>query len=463
MRSAWATIFIWVIAMACARQCNGPPVATPASRRLIRRSSICRLIFDPEYHYEAVNVEAQQNNVHSLLWWTKRLLGLRKRHQAFGRGDLHILSSDNPKTLAFARRWDNETILVVANLSRFTQCAGIDLSEFKGMTLVEMLGPRRFPPVSDPVYCLALGPYAFYWFAMTPQDATLPTAAKPPILTVSGSAGWESVFRGKAKLALEAALPAYLQTRRWYQGLFRTLKAVTVRDAIRVPSENHLSRIALLQVEYIESDPEWYVLPLAFAADSAPHTEAGATAPVVARLRVRSRGEGETVEGVLYEPCGDRDFIASLLDLVTKGGRLEGDAGDLRGEPSPNLGQLPEVAEVVPHLVELSNTSAILQGRGVLLKLYRRVEEGVHPEVEVLRYFARTGSFPHTPRLLGVLEYKQEAGESMTAGLLREFAVGQGDAWNLTLDSLHRLFDLVLTGALGRRIWKWGRVHSRSQ
>ena len=65
-------------------------------------------VFDPEYHFEAVNVEAQQNNVHSLLWWTKRLLDLRKRHQAFGRGDLQVLSSDNPKTLAFVRRWDDE-------------------------------------------------------------------------------------------------------------------------------------------------------------------------------------------------------------------------------------------------------------------------------------------------------------------------------------------------------------------
>ncbi len=82
------------------------------------------VIIDPEYHFEAVNVEAQQNNVHSLLWWTKRLIALRKRHQAFGRGGLDVLASDNPKTLAFVRRWGDERILVVANLSRFAQCTG---------------------------------------------------------------------------------------------------------------------------------------------------------------------------------------------------------------------------------------------------------------------------------------------------------------------------------------------------
>ncbi len=151
----------------------------------------------------------------------------------------------------------------------------------------------------------------------------------------------------------------------------------------------------------------------------------------------------------MYEPCGDRSFIASLLEAAVTGGRLEGDAGDLRGEPSPNLGQLPESEDLAPRLIELSNTSAVLDGRGLLIKFYRRVEEGTHPEVEVLRYFARTGSFPHTPPLVGVLEYQPEAGEAMTVGLAREFVRGEGDAWRLTLDTLRRFFDQVLTGAFG--------------
>ena len=43
------------------------------------------VVIDPEYHYQTVNVETQQSNPHSLLWWMKRLIALRKRHQAFGR------------------------------------------------------------------------------------------------------------------------------------------------------------------------------------------------------------------------------------------------------------------------------------------------------------------------------------------------------------------------------------------
>ena len=327
---------------------------------------------------------------------------MRKRHQAFGRGDLQILSSDNPKTLAFVRRWGDEKILVVANLSRFAQCAWIDMAEFKGLAPVEMLGRTQFPTIGDGAYRLTLGPYAFYWFTLTPEGRPSSSlAAEPPTLTVSGSAGWEGVFRGKAKLALEEALPAYLQTRRWYQGRFRTLKAVTIRDAVTVPPKKTPSRIALVQVEYVESDPELYLLPLAFAPDSAPNTEAGATAPVVARLRVRPRGEGEAVQGVLYEPCGDRTFIAPLLDAATR-------AAGWRATPATCAANRVRIRPTLPEgrggrraaLVEASNTSAILEGRGVLLKLYRRIEEGPHPEVEILRYFARTRLVPaHAPTL----------------------------------------------------------------
>ena len=53
---------------------------------------ILPIIIDPEYHYEAINVEAQQNNPNSLLWWTKRLITLRKQFQAFGRGTMEVLS-----------------------------------------------------------------------------------------------------------------------------------------------------------------------------------------------------------------------------------------------------------------------------------------------------------------------------------------------------------------------------------
>ena len=87
------------------------------------------VIIDPEYHYEAVNVEAQQANPQSLLWWTKRVIALRKKHPAFGRGTLRFLHPDNRRILAFVREYEDETILVVANLSRYAQWTELPLAE----------------------------------------------------------------------------------------------------------------------------------------------------------------------------------------------------------------------------------------------------------------------------------------------------------------------------------------------
>ena len=85
-------------------------------------------MIDPGYHYEAVNVESQQANPNLLLWWMKRLIGLRKQSPAFGRGSLEFLYPDNSKVLAFVRTYGEQSILVVANLSRYAQGVQLDLS-----------------------------------------------------------------------------------------------------------------------------------------------------------------------------------------------------------------------------------------------------------------------------------------------------------------------------------------------
>ena len=124
------------------------------------------VITDPEYHYEAINVEAQQNNPTSLLWWMKRLIALRKSHRAFGRGSLTFLHPENRRIVAFVREHEDERILVVANLSRFVQYADLDLSAYRGLVPVEMFGRVEFPRIEDRPLFLTLGPHAFIWFSL---------------------------------------------------------------------------------------------------------------------------------------------------------------------------------------------------------------------------------------------------------------------------------------------------------
>ncbi|MFC2044426.1 maltose alpha-D-glucosyltransferase, partial [Chloroflexota bacterium] len=132
----------------------------------------------PEYHYEAINVDAQQNNPDSLLWSTKRIIDLRKNFKAFGHGRLEFLNPDNRKVLAFIRRYEEETILVVANLSRSVQHTSLNLAEFNGKMPVEVFGQVEFPRIGDSLYFIVLSPYAFYWLSIEsrqPAHIDLPT------------------------------------------------------------------------------------------------------------------------------------------------------------------------------------------------------------------------------------------------------------------------------------------------
>ncbi|HEY6180101.1 MAG TPA: maltose alpha-D-glucosyltransferase, partial [Kofleriaceae bacterium] len=123
-------------------------------------------IIDPEYHYEAINVEAQQNNPASLLWWMKRLLAKRKEYKLFGRGAIEFVSGDNPRVLAFVREYEGESVLIVANLSRTVQCTRLGLERFKAKVPTELFGRTRFPEITEAPYFLSLGPHDFYWLSL---------------------------------------------------------------------------------------------------------------------------------------------------------------------------------------------------------------------------------------------------------------------------------------------------------
>src|SRR5204863_3303514 len=124
------------------------------------------VVIDHEYHYQTVNVEAHEANRHSLLWWMRRLIALRKQFRAFGRGSIEFLNPENPRAIAFVRSHEDEHILVVANLSRFVQYVEIDLSKYKGMIPVELFGRTAFPPIGERPYLLTLGSHVFYWFSL---------------------------------------------------------------------------------------------------------------------------------------------------------------------------------------------------------------------------------------------------------------------------------------------------------
>ncbi len=405
---------------------------------------------DPEYHYEAVNVEAQQNNPHSMLWWMKRVMAMRKRFKAFGRGTLEFLHPENRKVLVFIRRYEDECILVVANLSRFTQCAELDLSAFKGMVPVEVFGRTDFPSIGELPYFLTLAPHTFYWFALESKRAERIALATEeallPTLTVAGSL--ESVFQGKNKAALEAILPPYLKTRRWFNQAKR-IKSASIREVLPLPFTPSKAFLTLVQVEYTEGAPETYLLPLTAAfGERAEQMRQGFPHPLLAHLKVKEKGEKKDQEGLLYDALYEKEVTTALLDAIGRRRRMTGAKGELTTFRARAFSSIQGSAEVAlePKVFkgEQSNTS-VLYGEQFALKLFRRIEAGTNPELELGRLLTEKVSFPHTPPLAGALEYRVKNGEPMTLAVLHGFVHNQGDAWHYTLDTLGRYFEWALT------------------
>src|SRR5207245_5678525 len=217
-----------------------------------------------------------QGNPHSIYSWTKRLIALRNRPPAFGRGTLELLRPESRKVLAYVRKYESEQILCIANLSRFLQAVELDLSKWKGLVPVELFSSNEMPVIGDNPYFLTVGRHAFYWFAMQPratptsQSDGAQAAGAMPEVRVAG--GWEAALVGASKESLEAVLLGYIPRRRWFAGKARRMKTATITDVVSVPGAEGNSYLTSVVIGYAEGDPDTYMLPLAYAnAAEAPH------------------------------------------------------------------------------------------------------------------------------------------------------------------------------------------------
>jgi maltose alpha-D-glucosyltransferase/alpha-amylase len=402
------------------------------------------IIIDPEYHYEANNVDTQQQNPHSLLWWMRRLIALRKRYKAFGRGSLEFLQPENGKILTFLRRYQDECILVVANLSRFVQYVELDLSAFKGIHPVEMLGRVVFPRIGDLPYLLTLSPHSFFWFTLETPPATEVgvTAPAAAVSTLQMSGPCDQLFQPQYRDTLTPLLMNYIKERRWFGGKARTIRSTVVPEVIRFPFGTVVAHLTSLTVGYTDGSPETYVLPLMIATgEEAKRVQRDLPQAIVTTIR------GDEGEGVLYEVVWENDFCQALLDAIIRRRRFKGALGELVGVPARTLrrlrGPLDTTLPASLLKAEQSNTS-IVYGEQLILKLFRHVDEGVNPDLEISRFLTERATFPHTAPLAGALEYRPRQGDARTVAILHGFAPNQGDAWRYTLDALGRYCEAAL-------------------
>ena len=236
----------------------------------------------PLYGFDAVNVEAQQRDPHSLLNWTRRMLAKRQQSQVFGRGELRFLYPGNWNILAYLREYEGQTLLCVANLSNASQPVELELSEMSGRVPVELLGGTPFPTIGELPYLLTLPPYGFYWFdlsasASPPVWHAIYPAQQPelPTLVLRKRRGYQMLERSWRTLNDEV-LPRYFAGQRWFAGgedkqSFQVLyiepipgqtdtfmAEVAVGDRER--GDSWLLPLALLWAENIEGMPLQYAL-----------------------------------------------------------------------------------------------------------------------------------------------------------------------------------------------------------
>ncbi len=393
-----------------------------------RQSLYLPVVTDPEYHFEAVNVEAQQANPQSLLWWMKRVIALRKKHPAFGRGTLRLLHPDNRRILAFVREHGDETILVVANLSRYAQWTELPLQGYEGRVPVELFGAVDFPRIGAEPYLLSLGPHSFLWFrlAADPSTAELPAgAADLPELA------WRGDLAARLRRSGEDAADVLLRwmvTRRWYRGGEHPVAAVRITEVLTLPG-SPAAVVAFLEVRYRDMEPATYVLPL--TTDAAPATAeviAGAPDAAIARL-VDENGSSVLVDGSVVPAV-----FEALLGVVVSGRRrIKGAGGDLVGHIRKGLktrlaGATPSAlrATPIPDQPTMSNSSASYDER-LVLKLYRVLEDGPNPDEELGGYLGEHG-FGNVPAVLGTAEVGAARGKA-TMALLQAYVPHEGNLW----------------------------------
>src|SRR5690625_911870 len=410
-------------------------------------------VMDPIYGYQAVNVEAQERSPHSLLNWTKRVIAIRKRYQAFGRGELRFLEPGNRTVLAYVRTYQDEEILCVANLAHSPQPVELELSDFNGRVSVELMSHTACPPIGELPYLLTVQPWGFYAFRLATDvevpawhEELVPWRELPTLVLLEG---WQT-FRGlesdasqvrrllatrtREQLQREVLVP-YIEGKRWYAAKGTPIERVelAVQDEWATPFGSWL--LTLVDVKPESEATQTYFLPLGIVWESEGDAKFHALA-AEALAQVRQRAH----EGVLYNGVRDDDFCRALLTAIGGNSELPFGEGKLRFFATAAYSRLAEgvLAEPVIHPVLEQSNSSVFYGQKMFLKLYRRLRPGENPELEMGRFFTEHQPMSQVVPVAGGIEHVRDDGTVTTIAVLQQYVENQGDAWHYTLDYLER-------------------------
>jgi maltose alpha-D-glucosyltransferase / alpha-amylase len=400
------------------------------------------VIIEPKYHYEAINVENQQNDQSSLLWWMKRMIATRKRFTAFGRGSIEFLYPSNVKIIAYLRKFEDEIILVAANLSGRTQSTDLDISQFKNYQPNDIVGGGTFPSIEESAYRMTFSPYGYYIFSLTKKEIAVASARQREIIEIRVQKRIQNLFEGKPRDKLELdVIPEYLMANRWFGGKARQIDRIRIRDIVAFDQKTPTSSqyfLIVIDVYYKEGLPDAYLLPLAYSAIDISDSLKEKKNPHAIVCKV---GIEKNTPGLVFDAMHDETFRTLLLQLILSGSSARGRESELVGSGT-TISPMVSTEESQRSTIvgaEQSNTSVVF-GDKFILKLLRRVEEGPSPELEIGQVLTRQG-FEFIPRLVGHLDYSQPGSEPAVIGILEDYVRNEGDGWSLFTGEFERFLE----------------------
>src|SRR3954466_14551776 len=321
-------------------------------------------IQDSIYGFDAVNAEAQLRSPASLLNWRRRMIAIRRTHQALGRGSLRFLYPANRKVLAYVRAHEGDTILCVANVSRAPQAVQLDLSDFKGRVPHEMTGGAYFPPIGELPYLLTLPAYGFYWFelASAPEEARFGPTPAPELFTLVLTGPLDTLLKGRERTAFEKTIaPQFISTRRWFGAKGETVSRIAVLDVATLPDRGGHDAFLLprVEVDFADGEQHRYFAPMAIEEG---REEEALLSYAVARVR-----RGRQV-GLMYGAASSPEFGLAMVSAMQRGTEIAAGDGTIRFSSTPPFDPPVELdpADVRRLSAEQSNTSIVFGSRKVL-------------------------------------------------------------------------------------------------
>ncbi len=401
------------------------------------------VIFNHDYHYESLNVENQEKNLSSLLWWMRRTIDKRKQHKAFSRGNIEFIDTNNSKILAFTRSYEEEKVLVIINLSRYSQQAELNLSAYEGYLPTEVFSQNEFAVIGKEPYAFPLQFKNYFWFDLTKKEEEefADSLSSAPQLEISAHA-WDQMSM-PTRTMLKDLLSDYMPKSRWFRGKAKKIKTVEIIDAIPLTDGPLKSYILLIEIVYIEGKNEKYVVPLSIITGNEAtdikykHHEA-----LVANIEIDGH------DGILYDGSYNKNLRDLFFQLIYQRGKVKNKNTEIAGTSGKKMGSkvkkqdLPVPSRVL--LAEQSNTSILYDSR-FFFKLYRSPEEGHNPELEIIKTLTENTTFRNFPTYAGSLEYNKKDKESSALGILVDFVPNEGNAWEFTQSAIEQYFNRIIS------------------